>query len=79
MCTGSRPPSRRNRRASGPSITACSAFDTDVIDRFLATTWGRRFAPDMTFGNGHAATAFVNVLNRPDFWLKPLQKAFAGD
>lgn len=70
---------RQNRRASGPSITACSAFDTDVIDRFLAATWGRRFAPDMTFGNGHAATAFVNVLNRPDFWLKPLQKAFAGD
>ena len=46
---------------------------------FLKDIWGQRFQTDTTFGAGHAAAGFVEVLNRPDFWLKPLQKAFAGD
>ncbi|MCW5653767.1 UDP-N-acetylglucosamine 2-epimerase [Hydrogenophaga sp.] len=70
---------RQNRRASGPSITACAATDQTVIDHFLRSTWGKRFTPDTTFGNGHAAEAFVEVLNRPTFWEQPLQKAFASD
>ena len=70
---------RQNRRASGASITACSASDRGLIDGFLQDTWGQRFQNDTTFGAGHAAAAFVDVLNRSDFWLKPLQKAFAGD
>ena len=70
---------RQNRRASGASITACSATDHGLIDVFLQDAWGQRFQNDTTFGAGHAAAAFVDVLNRPDFWLKPLQKAFAGD
>ena len=70
---------RQNRRASGASITACSAMDPEVIDGFLHNIWGTRFPTDTTFGAGQAATGFVEVLERPDFWLKPLQKAFAGD
>jgi len=70
---------RQNRRASGASITACSAMDPEVIDGFLNNIWGTRFQTDTTFGAGQAAAGFVEVLNRPDFWLKPLQKAFAGD
>lgn len=70
---------RQNRRATAPSITACAATDTTLIDAFLRDTWGRRFPPDTTFGNGHAAQAFVDTLRRDDFWQRPLQKAFSGE
>ena len=70
---------RQNKRASGPSITACAASDASVIDRFLGETWGQRFAADTTFGHGRAAEGFVEVLRRPGFWLQPLQKAFSSD
>ena len=71
--------SRQHKRASGPSITATSAFDTDTIDRFLRETWGRRFPGDTTFGAGDAAARFVAVLRDEAFWQRPLQKAFAGE
>ncbi len=70
---------RQNRRASGPSITPCSAFDVDVIDRFLTESWGRRLSPDTTFGAGDAAARFVQVLQQGSFWERPLQKVFADD
>lgn len=70
---------RQNRRASGPSITSGSAFDADVIDTFLREAWGRRCAPDTTFGAGDAAQRFVEVLQAPAFWARPLQKVFAGE
>jgi UDP-N-acetylglucosamine 2-epimerase (hydrolysing) len=70
---------RQNKRASGPSITACAASEGDVIDRFLRETWGQRFSADTTFGNGHAAAGFVAVLRRPAFWRQPLQKAFSSE
>jgi UDP-N-acetylglucosamine 2-epimerase (hydrolysing) len=70
---------RQNKRASGPSITACSATEQVVIDPFMQDTWGQRFASDTTFGSGQAAEAFVAVLNRPDFWFRPLQKAFSDE
>jgi UDP-N-acetylglucosamine 2-epimerase (hydrolysing) len=70
---------RQNKRASGPSITSCSAFDTEVIDTFLHDTWGRRFPADTTFGAGDAAARFVDILRDEAFWQRPLQKAFAGD
>jgi UDP-N-acetylglucosamine 2-epimerase (hydrolysing) len=70
--------SRQNRRAAAPSITAVSAFDTEAIDHFLAHAWGRRFAPDHSFGTGHAAEAFVQVLAQPAFWDRSLQKAFGA-
>jgi UDP-N-acetylglucosamine 2-epimerase (hydrolysing) len=70
--------SRQNRRAFAPSITAASAFDTDTIDQFLAQAWGRRFAPDHSFGSGQAAQGFVQVLDDAGFWQQSLQKAFGG-
>ncbi|WP_439517311.1 UDP-N-acetylglucosamine 2-epimerase [Hydrogenophaga sp.] len=70
---------RQNKRASGPSITACAAEDSATIDRFLKETWGQRLPADTTFGTGHAAEGFVEVLRRPAFWLQPLQKAFSSD
>lgn len=70
---------RQNNRASGPSITACAASDSAVIDRFLSETWGQRLPADTTFGSGHAAEGFVAVLRNPAFWHQPLQKAFASE
>ena len=70
---------RQTNRASGLSITASSAFDADVIDSFLVHTWGKRCAADTTFGSGNAAGRFVDILGQGQFWVRPLQKAFAGD
>jgi UDP-N-acetylglucosamine 2-epimerase (hydrolysing) len=70
---------RQNNRASGLSITACSAMEKAVIDQFLQDTWARRFPPDVTFGNGNAATGFVETINHPSFWYQPLQKSFTNE
>ena len=70
---------RQNRRASGASITACSAFDTETVDRFLLDRWGHRFSTDITFGSGNAAERFVKVLISKTFWDRPMQKAFADE
>jgi UDP-N-acetylglucosamine 2-epimerase (hydrolysing) len=67
---------RQNKRASGPSITACSAFETAAIDAFLLAQWGHRHASDTTFGCGDASENFAAVLQTPAFWNRPLQKAF---
>lgn len=70
---------RQTNRASGPSITASSAFDVDVIKEFLTRAWSRRLPADTTFGAGNAAGRFVDILSRTQFWVRPLQKAFASD
>jgi UDP-N-acetylglucosamine 2-epimerase (hydrolysing) len=70
---------RQTNRASGLSITAGSAFDADVINAFLLHAWGQRLAADTMFGSGNAASRFVDVLMQTQFWLRPLQKAFASD
>jgi UDP-N-acetylglucosamine 2-epimerase (hydrolysing) len=70
---------RQNKRANGPSITACMATENEVIEPFLRDTWGRHFPSDVTFGNGHAASRFVQTLHQTAFWCQPLQKAFADD
>lgn len=70
---------RQNNRASGASITTCLAMDKAVIDQFLQNTWASRFQPDTTFGNGNAATRFVETLNQLSFWCQPLQKSFSNE
>ena len=70
---------RQNQRASGPSITACSAFGIATVDAFLSEKWGEKLASNQTFGAGDAASRFVDVLCTDAFWQRPLQKAFAGE
>ena len=67
---------RQHRRARSESITACTAFDTQVIDQFLRDAWGKRYPCDTSFGSGHAALSFVNVLSTAEFWDRPMQKVF---
>lgn len=67
---------RQNNRSSAATITDASAFDVDTIREFLNTTWGRKFSSDQSFGNGNAASRFVQVLNDHTFWSAPLQKQF---
>ncbi|PZO10684.1 MAG: UDP-N-acetylglucosamine 2-epimerase (hydrolyzing) [Burkholderiales bacterium] len=70
---------RQNQRASGPSITTCSAFDIATIDTFLSQAWGRHLGSNSTFGAGDAASRFIDVLCTETFWQHPLQKVFAGE
>ncbi len=70
---------RQNKRASGPSITACSAYDSVTIDSFLNKTWGQKLESNATFGAGDAASRFIGVLRTEAFWQRPLQKAFASE
>lgn len=69
---------RQTNRAQSPSIQACSAFDADVIDRFLGERWGRRLPMDASFGAGDAAARFVTILQTADYWNRPAQKVFAS-
>jgi UDP-N-acetylglucosamine 2-epimerase (hydrolysing) len=70
---------RQNQRASAPSITAASAFDTGAVARFLREQWGRRHPRDATFGSGDAAQRFAQVLGQESFWSRGLQKVFGGE
>ncbi|THH36729.1 UDP-N-acetylglucosamine 2-epimerase (hydrolyzing) [Aliishimia ponticola] len=67
---------RQTNRAASDSVTVCSAFDTDTIADFLANNWGQRHARHSGYGEGRAATRFVEVLNTPEFWSRGLQKVF---
>ena len=69
---------RQTDRSQAPSITACSAFQTEVISRFLEHHWGRRQSMDGAFGSGQAATGFVAHLQNPDFWNMSAQKVFVS-
>ncbi len=67
---------RQQSRAEAPSITACSAFDISIIERFLTSRWQQRGLCDQSFGSGDAAMRFVNILQLPDYWSRSLQKGF---
>jgi UDP-N-acetylglucosamine 2-epimerase (hydrolysing) len=68
---------RQTNRASAPSIQACSAFITEVVDRFLLERWGQRMPMDVSFGAGDAAARFAEILLNADYWNRPAQKVFA--
>ena len=67
---------RQNKRSDAKSITNSSAFDSKTIDDFLNQAWGKKLPSDSGFGAGSSASRFVEVLNDPAFWLRPLQKEF---
>jgi len=68
---------RQTNRAQAPSIQACSAFEAEVIDHFLAERWGLRLPMDASFGAGDAAVRFGRILQSPAYWSRPAQKVFA--
>ena len=69
---------RQTNRAQSPSIQACSAFEVQTIDRFLAEHWGQRLPMDASFGAGDAAARFAAILLTPAYWSRPAQKVFAS-
>lgn len=67
---------RQSNRGSAPSLFRCAAHNRATIDRFLSEIWGQRFPSSQHFGSGDSAKSFVELLNRSDFWDRPLQKYF---
>jgi UDP-N-acetylglucosamine 2-epimerase (hydrolysing) len=67
---------RQSNRSDAGSVTACEAGDSATIAAFLARDWGQRHQPHAGFGEGQSADRFVQVLERAEFWDRPLQKAF---
>ncbi len=67
---------RQTKRGVSGTITTCMADDTDVISSFLDTQWGKKYSSHSGFGEGRAAGRFVEVLHRPEFWTRPMQKTF---
>jgi UDP-N-acetylglucosamine 2-epimerase (hydrolysing) len=70
---------RQLNRSAAPTITEASAFDRPRIEEFLSTRWGQRFDSDRSFGQGHSAARFVEILAQDTFWNVPLQKHFYGE
>jgi UDP-N-acetylglucosamine 2-epimerase (hydrolysing) len=69
---------RQNNRASGESITACSANERAVIDEFISTKWGHQLHADKAFGAGDSAERFVQKIRSSNYWEKSLQKLFTS-
>ncbi|VDC31657.1 UDP-N-acetylglucosamine 2-epimerase [Pseudogemmobacter humi] len=67
---------RQTNRSDAGSVTSVSAFDRAAILGFLTNDWGRAHHRHAGFGEGRAADRFVEVLEDPAFWERPLQKAF---
>ena len=69
---------RQTDRSQALSITACSAFQTEVITSFLEHHWARHQPIDRAFGSGQAAAGFVAHLQNPHFWNISAQKVFVS-
>ncbi len=68
---------RQSTRSNAASISICSASDHAAIMRFLTEEWGVRYPRCEIFGQGKAATKFVEVLQSNIFDEKALlQKRF---
>ena len=70
--------SRQNNRGDSPSITCANAADNLTLINFLHNSWGKRFSPSRSFGNGNAAGQFVSTLRLFNYWHLPTQKNFGG-
>ncbi|MDP2417311.1 MAG: UDP-N-acetylglucosamine 2-epimerase [Hydrogenophaga sp.] len=69
---------RQMNRAQSPSIQVCSAYEIEVVDRFLAECWAQCLPSDDLFGSGDSAARFAAVLLSPGYWGRPAQKVFAS-
>lgn len=67
---------RQANRALSASVFAADAGDRKSIDGFLDREWGKRYPSHSGFGEGQAASRFVEVVSDPEFWARPLQKTF---
>ena len=67
---------RQANRGGASSLWSSDADDQVKINRFLSEAWGKRFPPSQSFGTGQAAQQFVQLLDSPEFWMRPLQKYF---
>lgn len=70
---------RQTKRTFAPSVCKACAFDSDAIAEFIQTQWGKRHAPDESFGTGTACCKFRELLLSPEFWNRRLQKYFADE
>jgi UDP-N-acetylglucosamine 2-epimerase (hydrolysing) len=68
--------SRQTQRAVASSVTGCLASETKTIATFLETNWGRRSASDLSYGDGHAARKFSQIISQAAFWSTEYQKRF---
>ena len=67
---------RQTNRAQAPSLVFAEAKDDTTILAFLEDHWGKRFDADNAFGQGDAASKFVEVIQSEAFWQGSLQKRF---
>jgi len=68
--------SRQSGRAQSSSVFHASPFDRTGILNLLRQVWGKRLSSDMSFGEGDAASRFVQIIDNPDFWVRDRQKYF---
>jgi UDP-N-acetylglucosamine 2-epimerase (hydrolysing) len=68
--------SRQTDRSLSPSVSACDALNSDAILEFLNTQWGAKFSPHTGYGEGQAASRFVQTLSEESFWQHSMQKRF---
>ncbi len=71
--------SRQTQRAVAASVTGCAASDNATMARFLAAQWHRRWPSDLSFGDGHAASKFGQIVSESRFWATDHQKRFFED
>ncbi|MBS82235.1 MAG: UDP-N-acetylglucosamine 2-epimerase (hydrolyzing) [Variovorax sp.] len=70
---------RQSNRSFAPSVTKASCLEVEVISDFLNKEWGKRYSPSQEFGHGFAAKKFRELLLRPTFWGRPMQKYFENE
>ena len=70
---------RQNNRAFNESIIHCSSSDKAIIlDNLSSSFWGSKFKSVKRFGEGKAASKFVEILSSEQFWSHSKQKSFSG-
>lgn len=68
---------RQNNRAISKAIFTCSPEDSEAIQSFLKTQWGKRYSFSNAFGSGDANNRFAAVIEDEKLWALSMQKYFS--
>lgn len=68
--------SRQTDRSLSSSVHACDAMNKSAILDFIDTQWGVNHQPHTGYGEGQAASRFVQTLSDESFWQHSMQKRF---
>lgn len=68
--------SRQFNRGNAHSVFYSNANNSEMIQHFISSQWGKKYKSSGEFGSGNATEKFLNTILQKEFWNVSLQKIF---